>query len=216
MLENLISLFFLSFAVAFSGAIMPGPVLAVVIHQTPRKGFWVSPLIIVGHSILEMVLIVAILVGLGELIALKNVKAGIGIAGGSILLWMAFGMLLSARKITLNIKNTPETTKDYNPIVAGVVTSISNPYWTFWWATIGLKLITDAKLFGPLGVSTFYVGHILGDFIWYAIIGLMLVLGKKFLTDTIYRIIIGICGSFLLGFGIYCFYGGISKLLASS
>jgi len=52
---NLISIFIISFLIALSGALAPGPLLAVVIAETPRRGFKTGPLVIVGHGILETI-----------------------------------------------------------------------------------------------------------------------------------------------------------------
>ncbi|HNT33598.1 MAG TPA: LysE family transporter, partial [bacterium] len=53
------SLAIASFTIALSGALMPGPVLAVTISLAPRKGFWAGPLVILGHGILEALLVAA-------------------------------------------------------------------------------------------------------------------------------------------------------------
>ena len=42
-----------SFVIAFSGAIMPGPLLTITIGESVKRGARAGPLIIVGHAILE-------------------------------------------------------------------------------------------------------------------------------------------------------------------
>ncbi len=54
-----------SFIVALSGALMPGPLLTVTVGEAARRGFWAGPLIMVGHSLLELALVLLLLVGLG-------------------------------------------------------------------------------------------------------------------------------------------------------
>ena len=60
----LLTLFITSFCIALSGALMPGPLLTVTISETTRRGLLVGPLLIVGHSILELVLVVILLLAL--------------------------------------------------------------------------------------------------------------------------------------------------------
>ena len=51
------AIFFASFGLAFSGAMMPGPLLTVTISESPRKGFITGPLLILGHAVLEVALV---------------------------------------------------------------------------------------------------------------------------------------------------------------
>jgi threonine/homoserine/homoserine lactone efflux protein len=61
---------------------MPGPLLAVTISQSVRRGFWAGPQLILGHGILELALIAALGAGLSGLIDNKLVPAVVGMAGG--------------------------------------------------------------------------------------------------------------------------------------
>ena len=56
----LLTIFFTSFCIALSGALMPGPLLTVTISETTRRGLLVGPLLIIGHSILELILVVLV------------------------------------------------------------------------------------------------------------------------------------------------------------
>ena len=67
--------------------------------------------------------------------------------------------------------------------------SLSNPYWEFWWAIIGLGFLVNYNItFGnPLGLLLFFIGHELGDFVWYIPISLFVYLGGKSLNPKIYK-----------------------------
>ena len=45
------TIFLTSFVIAFSGAMMPGPLLTVTISESARQGGWVGPKIIAGHAL---------------------------------------------------------------------------------------------------------------------------------------------------------------------
>ena len=47
-MDTLPQIFITSFLVGLSGALMPGPVLAVTISHATRRGFIVGPLIVLG------------------------------------------------------------------------------------------------------------------------------------------------------------------------
>jgi len=60
-----------------------------------------------------------------------------------------------------------------------MLASLSNPYWTLWWATIGLGYLAAAMKFGLKGVVVFFWGHILADYTWYALISVGITRGKR-------------------------------------
>ena len=180
---------------------MPGSLLVLVITQCTRKGFWASPLIIIGHSILEITIVIGLVFGLQIFLGNSIVQSIIGIAGGGFLIWMGVGMIKSIPKLTLSFDVKPQKNVIENPVIGGILVSLSNPYWTLWWATIGLALITGAKKAGGVGIGVLYIGHILGDFVWYGAIALMLTAGRHYMSDRLYRFIIAICAAFVLFLG---------------
>jgi len=56
--------FLSAFLIGFSGAMMPGPMLGVTISGSLRKGFIAGPLVVLGHGILELLLVFAMAFGL--------------------------------------------------------------------------------------------------------------------------------------------------------
>jgi threonine/homoserine/homoserine lactone efflux protein len=212
-----VALFFLSLWVAFSGAAMPGPLLTGCINQTIRRGFWAGPLMMVGHSLLEMALIAGLIIALRPLLDRPVPKGLVALAGGSLLLYLGAGMVRSSRTLTLRLDPADEERRLGSPVLDGILLSLVNPYWTIWWVTWGLWMIDRAMSRGlvyAVSLPVFYVGHILGDFVWYGFIGAMIVKGRRFLTDRAYRGIILGCGIFLVVFGVVCLVDG-SLLLAT-
>lgn len=211
MFLSLFSIFSSSFILALSGALMPGPVLSVTVSESVRRGAVVGPLIILGHGILELILVLALLAGLAPVIARDNVFTAISLAGGTILLWMSYTMFSSLPEMKLSFHAGTE--KPRNLILAGILLSIANPYWAIWWATIGTGAIAYSVKFGVAGIIAFYSGHILADLAWYSMISLGISKGRHFFTDLSYRRLIGFCAGFLLLFSLYFFYSGIDKII---
>lgn len=207
----LILIFTSSFVIALSGALMPGPLLTMTISESTRRGAVAGPMMILGHGILELALIIALLAGLAPFLRRDDVFIVIALAGGVILLWMAVSMLKSLPGLRLDFKVQGEARQ--NLVLAGIVFSLANPYWTIWWASIGLGYIMQSVKFGILGVASFFIGHILADLAWYAVVSFGVAKGRNYFSDTAYRRLIGACASFLLIFSCYFFWSGIEKLI---
>jgi len=208
---SLIIIFSSSFLIALSGALMPGPLLTVTVSESTQRGAVAGPLVILGHGILELALVLALLAGLAPFLKRDEVFIGIALAGGIILFWMAVSMFRSLPALRLDL--TEEEQKPRNLIIAGIIMSLANPYWIIWWATIGLGYIMHSVKFGIVGIIAFFVGHILADLAWYALISFSVAKGRSFFTDTIYRRLIAGCACFLVLFAGYFFYSGIEKLV---
>jgi threonine/homoserine/homoserine lactone efflux protein len=209
---TLSGIFLTSFIVALSGALMPGPMLTVTISQSMTRGWRVGPWIVLGHGILELSLVMAIVYGIGQLLARAAVVGGIGIVGGSVLIWMGWGMLRDSRKASLVLEGQSGVV-GLHPVLAGILSSLSNPYWTIWWATIGLTYIVFSLKHGPLGISLFYTGHILADFLWFVFVSSLVHHGRRWISDRAFQKVIGVCGALLLVFGVYFGYSGVESFL---
>lgn len=195
-------LFLTALAVAFSGAMMPGPMLTYTISQSLNNGPHAGLIITIGHALLELVLIILIFLGFGVILQSNTAQTVIGIIGGALLIYMGATMIIEAakNKIYINISDTKSNNR--NMIFAGFAISAANPYFLLWWAVIGLGFLLQAyKSFGIAGVSLFYIGHILADFIWYGIISLIVGKTRRFIKENIYRVIIIVLGGLLVCFG---------------
>lgn len=175
-------------------------------------GALVGPLVVLGHGILEVLLVAGLVLGLGRLLVLGPVIGTIALVGGGVLVWMAWGMFKSIKDLTLRSLCAPGGRRQH-PVLAGILTTLSNPYWIVWWATIGLGYIALSMRMGFVGLVSFYLGHILSDLAWYGSVSLSLAMGHRLLTDRVYRGLVAVCASFLLAFGLYFGYAGVRYLL---
>jgi threonine/homoserine/homoserine lactone efflux protein len=204
---DVIAVFIVSFIAALSGALMPGPLLTVTIAQTARRGFIASVLLVAGHSLLELLLIIGLVIGLGHFLEIRIVKGVVTLLGGAMLLWMGGGMIRDARNGSLDLCITAtdganaETGVLRSPILTGMIVSISNPYWVMWWATIGMTFFAALTRNAFATIGAFYFGHIMGDIVWYLAVGGAVATGRRFINPTVYRIIVQACGVFLIFLG---------------
>lgn len=200
-----------SFLLGLSGAMMPGPLLTVTISEATRRGPTAGPLLVGGHALLEACLVALLFLGLGEVVKIPLVFSSIALVGGGMLLWMAYGMFRSLPSLRLDLAGGEQG--GMRPVVAGAAVSLSNPYFILWWATVGFGYLVVAHEAGLAGVVTFYLFHILSDLVWYAFIAVAVSCGRRFLSDRVYRMLVGLCALFLLCFGLYFGYRGGSTLM---
>lgn len=200
--------------VGFSGAMMPGPVTTLIVTETAKRGFIAGPLITIGHVLLELGMVVALFLGLGDALKVNLVSGTIGLLGGLFLLWMGWNTARSAwsGQVTLKLSQNTRGRQRGNPIVAGVLTSVSNPYWILWWATAGAASLVAFRAFGFAGMVAFYFGHTLADWVWNNFVAFLVATGRRSMSDRIYRAILIACGAFLLLLSVYFILSGFRFL----
>lgn len=183
--------------VSLSGVMMPGPVTAAAIikgYKDRFAGVWIA----LAHGTVEFPLIALIFFGLGGFFESRYLMAIIGLVGGGMLIYMGLGMISHRR-------DNPEKEKylPHHPFIIGLITSLSNPYFFLWWATVGLLLISSASLFGVLAVAAFAVVHWSCDLVWYSVLALMAFRSRNLWTRRTRAIVLGVCGIVLVVFGMY-------------
>lgn len=196
---------------------MPGPMLTATVSEVMKRGFVAGPLIIVGHGILELALLFGLIAGLDAWLTQNVVLMVLSLVGGTILIFMGVHMAWTSRRAadaSLAAKSNPRAAL-HGPVLAGILTSLSNPYWTLWWATIGLSFVATAWQSGRLGLVSFYSGHILSDLTWYALVAGAVASGRKVCPPMVYRGVLVLCGVVLVGLGAWFLVGGLSRLQGS-
>jgi threonine/homoserine/homoserine lactone efflux protein len=214
MLLELFVLFFSSLIIGYSGALMPGPVLIVTINEAVKKGLKSGFYVSVGHALLELILVILLTLGLAEILSLTPIIALTGLLGGMFLSWMAYNVFKDTlrRKISLSFDAKSNGHK-MGSMTLGIFTSLFNPFWLLWWASVGVSFLLNALEFGIIGVIAFYFGHILADLSWYGSVSFAMARGKKFISERVYRIILIFCGATLVFFGIFFMKSGLEALL---
>ncbi len=191
-----------SFMLALSGALIPGPLFAVTVSESVRRGFKAGPLIIAGHALTEAAIILLMISQAAPLLMHEKARFFVGVIGGAVLIVMGFALLKGAAKAGLDLSNGGKVT-GMHPVLTGIIGSITNPYWVIWWITIGLGYLLSSLKYGPAGVLAFFSGHIAADLTWYSIISFAVSRGRKKIGEKGYRFMLYGCGVFLLCFGVW-------------
>jgi threonine/homoserine/homoserine lactone efflux protein len=193
--------FGLAFVLALTGAIAPGPVLALIIGQVLAQGFGAAMLIVLGHAAVEAVLVVGLAVGLARFLQRPRVRGVASLVGGGVLLWMGWGMAAGAPGISLATAGASAMSW-YALVLAGGGISLANPYFTGWWATVGTGQVATLGLRTRADFAAFFVGHEMGDVVWYGFVALVLTGGRGWLSDAVYRWAVWCCGAAILVLGL--------------
>ncbi len=194
--------------ISLSGVMAPGPVTAAAIGMGARSRY-AGMLLAIGHGIVEFPLMVLIVLGMGRILKLPMAQIVIGLAGGAFLLMMAVGMLKSLRSAEIQETKVAKSA----PLLAGIILSASNPFFLFWWATVGLALATTAKGIGIWAFVLFAVVHWLCDFIWLGALSWASFKGTGLFGSRSQRIVLMICAVALFFFGLFFIYNAVSLLI---
>ncbi|RZN61410.1 MAG: hypothetical protein EF811_05175 [Methanonatronarchaeia archaeon] len=195
--------FAVGFAIALSGVLLPGPLLAYVSIETLNRGFKTGPLAALGHFTVEIIILILGVLGLISLMEHPAFETTIKTIAGSLLILLGAYLLLKLKQkntIKIEITNT-----NYSPFVGGILfSSIFNPSVILWWVTIGLStLLTSIQVAGIIGGTLWIAGHLTADLGFYSTISYTIQKGKNILGTWFYKALIIISSLMLITFGIY-------------
>ncbi|NYT02031.1 MAG: LysE family transporter [Methanosarcinales archaeon] len=195
---RLIEVFFIAFTIGLTGALAPGPTLVATINSSLKGGWIMGPKVILGHMAMEVVVFLLVLRGVA--LAAESYSRAVALVGGLAL--VAFGALTIKGSAGASISRS-EASGTANPYLAGVLTSAANPYFWIWWLSIGSALILDSIRAGLIFAAAFMAGHWAADLGWYTLVAGSVQQGRNVLSERSYRRVLGLCGAFLMLFGIY-------------
>jgi threonine/homoserine/homoserine lactone efflux protein len=213
--DDVLSIFQFSLFISFAAVISPGPVTAAILSEAPRSGWRTGLLIAVGHSLLELAILILISLGLSVAMQNPTVLGAISIGGSLILLWIGAKYIFAVCKNNLQLPqpNQTDTTKSTTAlIVLGMITTLSNPFWYMWWVTVAAGYLAQVKAISALAVVFFYIGHISADFAWDTTLAAVTSSGRRWLSQRAYRVLIFITGGFMMYLSVRFFTNALAIL----
>jgi threonine/homoserine/homoserine lactone efflux protein len=184
------------FVISLSGVLAPGPVTTATIAMGARNRY-AGFLVAVGHGMVELPLAILITLGLGKVFQSSTAQFLIGLVGGVILVWMAIQMLRSLAPDPV----APGAAAKAGPLYAGILLTAGNPYFLLWWATVGLKMATDARQLGLWTFALFALVHWLCDAGWLLVLSWASFKGTTLLGPSRQRIVLALCAVAMAVFG---------------
>ena len=185
--------------ISASGVMSPGPLFAANITYGLREGVKSGIKIAIGHSIVELPLVILLGIGVFSLEIFPEFRTIISIFGAITLFVFAGIQIKTILKKNKNISIKPKQ----GPIVTGILLSALNPFFIVWWLTIGFKLISDAMLIWAFaGILIVFLFHIWMDFAWLGITAFLASKSRKIISNRNYKIMILVLSLTLIYFGI--------------
>ena len=219
MIAHLIALTIPWGLISLSGVMSPGPISTMAVSEGARQGYRAGPLISVGHAVTELVMVGALALGLSRVLQQAAVAGLVGLLGGLVLAWMGLDIIRGAREARLSLdieavgRDDPaQADQRWGLMSAGVLLSLSNPFWLLWWATVGSANMLGFLEYGLIGLGVFYLSHISLDFAWNSLLAGLARSGRQVVSDGVFRAVLTVCGAFLILFAVYFVVAGIRFL----
>ena len=170
------------FALSLTGALAPGPLTAAVVMQSSKHGRLHGILPMVGHAIVELGIIAAIILSVQALTLTPLIIDLLVGFGGIVIILFGFLALRDYRYRAVIQKEEASKVTASSVIEAtahGAAVSIFSPYFLIWWFGVGLANVTMLVGTLQIGVGTvflagvlIYVTHVSTDFIYGAVLTL--------------------------------------------
>jgi len=202
-------------AISVTGVMMPGPVTAAAIAKGYRQK-WAGLHIALGHALVEFPTIALMALGFSAVLQNEWVNIAIGLLGGGMLVFMGVSMVLSRGGVVETLRASRGDGKSgspaakavpdpfpYHPVIAGFITTASNPYYFLWWATLGAALTLNALEFGLAVLLVFAVLHWSVDLGWYVFLAYTVHKSRGLWNDRVYVAVFAFCGGVMVLFGIW-------------
>ena len=185
--------------ISASGVMAPGPLFAANVSYGLRAGTRAGFKMAVGHTIVELPLVILLGIGVFSLESFPEFRTIISIFGAITLFVFALIQIRTVFKKKEHVLSNPKQ----GPLITGIVLSALNPFFIIWWLTIGFKLISDAMLMWAFaGILIVFALHIWMDFAWLGTVSFLASKSSKILSNRNYKVLMAGLSLMLIYFGV--------------
>ena len=189
--------------ISASVVMAPRPLFAATVSYGLKKGTRAGFKIAIGHTIVELPLVILLGIGVFSLEIFPEFRTIISIFGAITLFVFATIQIRTIfGKKELGLSNPKQ-----GPLITGIVFTALNPFFIIWWLAIGFKLISDAMLIWSFaGILIVFALHIWMDFAWLGTVSVLASKSSKILSNKNYKIL-------MIGLSLMLVYFGITFLV---
>lgn len=189
--------------ISASGVMAPGPLFAANIAYGLRGGIRAGLKMAMGHTIVELPLIVLLGIGVFSLESFPEFRIIITVLGAITLFGFAILQIMKIYKTNEEFSKEPKQ----GPLITGIALSALNPFFLMWWLTIGFKLISEAmETWSFIGILIMFGLHIWLDFAWLGATAYFASKANKILSNKNYKFL-------MLGLSVMMIYFGITFVI---
>ncbi|MFQ5850418.1 MAG: LysE family transporter [Candidatus Binatia bacterium] len=197
----------LAFAMGFSVASLPGPIIILIATETLRKGAGAGLLIMMATLLIDALVMVPLGLIFQASVLTGKGTVGLGLAGGGLLVWLG---LQSTRADAVPMQVGADYSsgiiwarKEVPSFLKGALTHLTNPYPYLYWGTVGASFIRQGyERNGTWGGVVFPLGFWLGASIFNLLVVYLVARGKQMLPPRLEPLLHRSSGVLLMGIGI--------------
>ncbi len=179
-----------------------GPINVEIVRRGLRSGFLAGWLVGIGAITGDTLYCLLVIAGIAPLVNHQAVRIVLWSAGGAFLLCLGYHSLRSAigHHSMMKIEEGKGERRSY---LTGLLMALFNPLGIVFWLSIGGAVVASGveQAHSGVGTATIVIGVILGLTLWISTLSTLTRLGRRFVTDRLFRIVNIASGLILVGFG---------------
>lgn len=192
----------LAYAMGFSVASMPGPILALITTETLRRGPWPGAQTALAPMCVDACVMLPLVMMLQSSVPSGAGAVGMGLAGGAFLFWLGLRSFRAGSPAVAPGRHS--RSRRLPPFLKSVLTHLMNPYAYIFWGTVGFAFVREGfAAEGLKGALSFPVGFWLGAATINFLVVYLVSRGRRFLPARMEPYVHVVSGILLIGAGAF-------------
>lgn len=180
-----------------------GPVCLYILKTAIQSGILAAEAGVLAATLVDAVFVILAILGLGAVLEKPGIKTFLKYFGTLMLLYFGAGILLDGFSIHIipSLNNTETALKTSNAFITSMILTASNPLTiVFWTGVFATKIAGEG--YGKKEMLLFGTGAVLTTLVFLGLMALVAGWLHVFVPEMLIKILNGIVGLVLIGFGI--------------